>query len=406
MTRVLTRLLGFAALSLALAVQPAAAQNPFAPVIEVNEDVITAYELQQRRLFLRVISPSNAGEAKVRQDLIDDRLRAQALRQAGLTLSEEDIREGMEEFAARGGLTADQLIQALAARGVAKETLADFVSIGISWRDLIRARFGNRVEISEADVDRALAAASGGSGVRVLLSEIIMPAPPQQLDAVLARAERIAETTSIQQFSSFARQYSATASRGRGGRLDWSPLTNLPPQLRPIILGLAPGQVTQPIPIPNAVALFQLRAIEETEASAPEYSAIEYAKYYIPGGRSPEAQAEAARVATRVDVCDDLYGIAKDQPEEVLERLTQPPAEIPQDVAIELAKLDKDEVSTTLVSSDGQALVFLMMCGRTAAATQDVSRDAVAGRLRSDRLAGLAESYLEQLRAEARIREK
>jgi peptidyl-prolyl cis-trans isomerase SurA len=390
----------------ALCASMSAAQNPFATAIEVNEDIITNFELQQRQLFLSVISPANSSADFARSELIDDRLRMQTIRQFGFELAEEDLRAGMEEFAGRANLSADELIGALAQRGVAVETFREFVGTGLAWRDLIRARFGGRVQISDAEVDRAIAAASSGSGLRVLLSEIIMPAPPPRAAAVLARAERISQTRSEAQFSSFARQFSATASRGRGGRLEWTPITNLPAQLRPLILGLAPGEVTQPIPIPNAVALFQLRAIEETDAPDREYSAIEYAQYFIPGGRSEAAQAEAERVRNKVDVCDDLYGIAKDQPEDVLQRESKAPSEIPQDIALELAKLDRNEVSTALVSSDGQSLVFLMMCGRTADVGEDVSRDAIAARLRSERLAGLAETLLEQLRADARIREK
>ncbi len=405
--RLVTRILPMLAAAALLApASPAMAQNPFAPVIEVNDDIITAYEIEQRQRFLRIVSPANSGLETTRQELIDDRLRMQVIRQVGLEATEEGIRAGMEEFAGRADLTADQFIDVLAQRGISEETFRDFVSVGISWRELIRARFGNRVSISDQEIDRALAAASTGSGVRVLLSEIIMPAPPAQADAVLARAERIAQSTTFAEFSTFARQYSATASRGQGGRLGWTPITNLPPALRPQILALAPGEVTQPIALPNAVALFQMRDIQETEAPAPEYSAIEYARYFIPGGRSEAALNEAAKIRARVDRCDDLYGVAKGQPEEVLVRDTKAPGEVPQDIAIELAKLDKDEVSTALTTADGSALVFLMMCGRTPALDQEVSRDAIAARLRQERLTGLADSFIQQLRADARIRER
>ena len=402
----MTRFLPLIALLALLVPLPAAAQNPFAPVIEVNEDVITAYEIQQRLLFLRVISPSNATEEVARQELIDDRLRMQAVRQAGLEPTEQDILDGMEEFAGRANLGAEQFLQALAERGVSEESFRDFVAVGISWRDLVRARFGSRVEISEAEIDRAIAAASTEGGVRVLLSEIIMPAPPERFDEVLARAEQISRVTSFAEFSSFAEEFSATESRNQGGRLNWSPLTSLPPPLRPLVLALSPGEVTRPIPLENAVALFQLRGIQETGVPSPDYSAIEYARYFIAGGRTEEALAEAARIRSRVDVCDDLYGVAKGQPPEVLVRETKAPGEIPRDIALELAKLDKDEISTALTTADGQALVLLMMCGRTTEATEDLSRDEVANRLRQDRLSGFSDSFLEELRAAARIRER
>ncbi|WP_201722345.1 peptidylprolyl isomerase, partial [Sulfitobacter sp. HI0040] len=207
----------------------------------------------------------------------------------------------------------------------------------------------------------------------------------------------------VDQFSAFARQYSATPSRDQGGRLPWTPVEQLPPAIQPLIMALAPGEVTAPLPIPGGIALFQLRDIEETGRPRREYSAIDYAAYYIPGGRSPEALARAAEIRTQVDRCDDLYGVAKGQPEQVLSRVTKAPAEIPQDIAIELAKLDPGEVSTALTGSDGRTLVFLMLCSRTAAVNQEADRDQVVGALRQNQLQGYSDQLLEQLRADARI---
>jgi peptidyl-prolyl cis-trans isomerase SurA len=403
----MTRLLARLTLCLAALAAPAAAQNIFAPVIEVNEDVITGYELQQRLAFLEVVSPLAASEERARESLIEDRLRQQAVAQFGLTATEDQVLAAMTEFAARGGLELEQFLNVLSEQNISEQTFRDFVSVGIGWRDLIRGRFGNRVEVTEADIDRAVAASTQGSALRVLLSEIIIPAPPEELEAVLALARQISETTSFAVFSDAAQQFSATASRDRGGRLDWTPITDLPEPLRPLLLSLTPGEVTDPIPLENAVALFQLRDIQETERPAPTFEAIEFARLFIPGGRSEAALAEAARVAAEVDTCDDLYGVAFGDPEEVLQRDTLAPAEIPNQIALELAKLDENEVSTALVSTDGTSLVFLMLCGRTAAiAGEEINREAVANQLRQERFTGFADSYLEQLRADARIRDK
>ena len=77
--------------------------------------------------------------------------------------------------------------------------------------------------------------------------------------------------------------------------------------------------------------------------------------------------------------------------------------EIPQDVAIELAKLDPGEVSTALTRANGETLVFLMLCNRTTAANADVNREAVVSSIRQRKLEGYATQLLEQARAEARI---
>ena len=381
---------------------PVSAQNLFAPVAKVNESVVTEFEVQQRQRFLEVLNAPGATREGALTSLIDERLRNEAVAEAGIELTPQGIEDSLAEFASRADLSTEEFTQALGQSGVSRETFRDFVVNSVGWRELVRARYASRVQITDAEINRALGETQG-SGVRVLVSEIIIPAPPQQAARVNALAEQISQSKSTAEFSNYASRYSATASRGRGGRLPWQNLTDLPPSLQPLILDLAPGEVTDPLPIPNAVALFQLRDIEETSVAAPTYSEIEYAAYYIPGGRTEPALAQAAQIRGRIDTCDDLYGIAKGQPAEVLERVKKAPSDIPQDVAIELSKLDTGEVSTTLTRANGQTLMLLMMCGRTAAANASASREDVTNALRQERLTGYAEQLLEQLRADARI---
>ena len=381
---------------------PVSAQNLFAPVAKVNESVVTEFEVQQRQRFLEVLNAPGATREGALTSLIDERLRNEAVAEAGIELTPQGIEDSLAEFASRADLSTEEFTQALGQSGVSRETFRDFVVNSVGWRELVRARYASRVQITDAEINRALGETQG-SGVRVLVSEIIIPAPPQQAARVNALAEQISQSKSTAEFSNYASRYSATASRGRGGRLPWQNLTDLPPSLQPLILNLAPGEVTGPLPIPNAVALFQLRDIEETSVAAPTYSEIEYAAYYIPGGRTEPALAQAAQIRGRIDTCDDLYGIAKGQPAEVLERVKKAPSDIPQDVAIELSKLDTGEVSTTLTRANGQTLMLLMMCGRTAAANASASREDVTNALRQERLTGYAEQLLEQLRADARI---
>ncbi|WP_299915590.1 peptidylprolyl isomerase [uncultured Roseobacter sp.] len=382
---------------------PTVAQGLFDPVVVVNDAVVTEFEVEQRQTFMRFLNAPGSNRQDVIDTLVDERLQAQAIASSGLEMTEEGIDAGLTEFAGRADMDKDQFIAVLGQNGVAEESFRSFVEVGIAWRELISARFGSRVEISEEEIDRALGSTTGTTGIRVLVSEIIIPAPPERKADVDQLAQEIAQSQSQDEFSDYAREFSATASREAGGRLPWQDLNRLPAALRPILLSLAPGEITDPLTIPNAVALFQLRGIEETGAPTQEFVAIEYAAYYIPGGRTPAGLSAAQKLQAQVDQCDDLYGIAQGQPEEILDRTTLPPAEIPQDIALELSKLDPGEVSTALTRNNGQTLVFLMMCGRTAAVNEDVAREDAARALRSARITTYAEGFLDQLRADARI---
>ena len=99
--------------------------------------------------------------------------------------------------------------------------------------------------------------------------------------------------------------------------------------------------------------------------------------------------------------------MADGQPPEVLERISKAPEEIPQDVALELAKLDPGETSATLTRSDGQTLMLLMLCGRSARLEGEGPTDRdITVFITNRRLDSFANGYLEELRAEARIVER
>ncbi|NVK14989.1 MAG: peptidylprolyl isomerase [Rhodobacteraceae bacterium] len=387
---------------LSLTALPAGAQNLFAPAITVNDEVITRYELEQRARFQAALRVPGDPLETAREELINDRLKLQVLQQAGIELSDEDISAGMEEMAGRANLSLSEFLTALQQQGVAPQTLRDFTRVGLGWREYTRARFLSQARPTPAEIDRAMGSAGTGS-VQVLLSEFIVPINDQNAAQVEELIEQVSRLKGYDSFAAAATQYSAAASRNEGGRLPWMPLTKLPPQLQEIVLALKPGEISEPLPLQNAVALFQMRGVREVEGAAPRYTAIEYATYFVPGGPTPEGLAAVQKVVNSVDTCEDFYGLAQGQDPSVLDIQSLPPADIPRDIALELAKLDPNETSTALTRNNGQTAVVLMLCGRTADLGEGANRETVANALVAQRMTSLTDSFLEQLRADARI---
>ncbi len=384
----------------------AAAQGLFTPVATVDGRAVTAFERDQRARMLQVFrAPGDLQEAAL-NSLIRERLQRAEADRLNLTVTPEELADGETEFASRADLGREAFLQALAADGVAAETFRDFVAAGLLWRKAVAARFEGRVGVSETEIDRALADDGRRPRIRVLLSEIILPADTPEASArARALGAELAGITTEAGFEAAAREVSASPSREAGGRIDWIALNDLPAALRSLILPLAPGEVAGPVPVPNAVVLFQLRALEELPPGEPDTRALDYAAFYIAGGRSPEALAEAARLRARVDTCDDLYGVAQDLPAARLERETLPGGQIPADIAFELAKLDPGEVSTALTRAEGQTLVFLMLCDRIPdrGEAEAPSRARIRDRLVNQRAAAYADNYLAELEANATI---
>jgi peptidyl-prolyl cis-trans isomerase SurA len=375
------------------------AQDLFSPRMYVNDRVITNYEVQQRAEFLKVLRAPGNPEDEALKALIEDRLRQTESERLGLTLTDQEVLQGMEEFASRANLNAEGLIAELTKVGISAETFRDFVSAGLLWRKAVRARFLGQVPISELDVDRALEAETRPRALQVLVSELVIPAEPGREDEALALAQRLSDTvTSEGAFSSAARQYSAAPTAGSGGRLDWMPLTNLPAAIGGAILALGPGEVSDPVTVPGAVVLFQLRDVALDPNAEPVSVTVEWADFLI----ADDAEL-IAEIRANADECADLFPFANGLPEDRLTVTKGPASEVPGDVGLELARLDPGESSIALTRSGFRR--FIMLCSRELTREEPVSRDRVREVVINQKLEGLAEGYLEELRSAAFIRE-
>ena len=377
-----------------------AAQAQFSPIKIVNERAISQYEYDQRLLFMQLLRQPGDLEVESMKGLIDDRLRQFAADQAGVLLTPEALKTGMEEFAARANLTGEEFIKAIAQGGVDAETYRDFVLSGLLWRDLVRAKFGQRVQISEAAIDRALTNFKPTSAITVLTSEIVIPATGAGRSAALALARKlVADLKSGGDFAAVARNNSSGPTAGNGGAVDWKRLSEFAPEAAVAVRALAPGQISAPVILDDTVVIYLLREQAQEEIAAAGSAVVDYAEYSIPNDAT--VSATAAKIRSQTDSCDDLYTIARGQPADRLRRQTLPQAQLPTDVAGALALLDAGESSTAVTR--GGARIYLMLCSRGSAPEDQPSRDEIRLQLINQQLGTLAEIYLEELRSEAII---
>lgn len=405
--RKMGRIRAWVAAALVVACQglPAQAQDLFAPVMFVNDQVISRYELTQRVLFLQLLrQPGDLTEVAM-ETLINERLQMQATKAVGLELTAEQVMAGMTTFAAQANLTAEEFITAIGQGGVEPQTFRDFVSAGAAWRELIRAKYGPQAAISEAEIDRAIAAGlAPGGPVQVLLSEIVLPTDGSvEGGDAMALARRLASGILTESgFNNAARRYSVSDTALSNGRLDWQPIAGLPPAVDANLRAMKVGTVSEPFRRAGQVVLYFLRGIRQEGGEASTTLALDYAEFLVPEG--PNTEAEIARIRAGADTCDALYAFGRGQPADRLTRtiLPVPEGQVPADLGRVLAGLDANEIDAS--TRRGGFRVLVMLCSRAPVTEVPVNRDEVRTRLLNARLSGQAELFLSELRAEAVIR--
>ena len=386
----------FLALLLAvLDVLPAEAQSLYSPVLQVGDRVVTRYQIEQRATFLTLLGAPGDTRELAREQLINEAIQLDAARAQGIEPPPEMIEQGITEFASRANLTAEQFLDITQSRGISPATVRDFFTAGVAWRETIRARFGDelRATVQPDDIRRTLARTGTEGGLRVLISEVILPiGSPETVRASQTRAQEIAALQTEADFAAAARRYSDASTAARGGELNWFAIETLPEPVQNAVRNMQPGQISRPVTLDNGIGVFLLRDRETVPAGTPETLSVDYALFLV-----PEGAAEAQAVAGRVDVCDDLYGEAKGLPETRLVRETKPVGQLPGDIRAAVAELDANETTTAL--KRGDTATVLMLCERKPALESTVDFEIIGNRILNVRLGTRAAHYLAELRA-------
>ena len=260
-------------------IAPASAQDSLKIAAVVNDDVITVLDIVVRTRIALIASnqsdtPENRSQLVVPalRNLIDERLKAQAVKAYGIEVVEADVDSHLQQLAQHNNMTEDQFKSELVRRGVLVDSFTDQIRIEIGWAQLVRQRFRAAATVTDKDVDDELAQYRQNVGKpEYALAEIFLPVYGTN-DAAEVRATADGLMDQLRggaDFAALARQFSQSATASIGGELGWNRLDQFDPAVAAAIGGMQPGQVTGPIQIPGGYSILMLRERRET-AAAPD----------------------------------------------------------------------------------------------------------------------------------------
>jgi peptidyl-prolyl cis-trans isomerase SurA len=371
------------------------AKDTFAPAIQVDEMIITQYEIDQRALFFELLKFPGNHKKEAEKSLIDDRLKFRAAQKSNVEVNPAALIFELEMFAKRANLTIDQFSKRLKKEGVDRITWENYMQIPILWFETINRKFSSK--ISSSMLRRNIENQSGStSEIQVLLTEIIIPVQIGFEDEANQKIEDLRKIRSLKKFSEAAFSNSVAPTREVGGKIKWQNLSNLPSVVRPLIAGLSIGEVTEPLPIAGGLAIFQLRDLREGNRKSRS-KFVDYAEFTFKKNTKTKNL-----IINNVMICDDLYSFLNRIKKADLKRNNVMENSLSKELSNILSELDKNEF--IIQENDSTAAKLFMVCGRSEKeklSTGDINK--ISRTIANKRLLSLANSYLDNLRQEARI---
>ena len=371
------------------------AKDIFAPKIKVNEMIITQYEIDQRSLFFELLKFPGNHKKEAEKSLIDDRLKLIAAEKFNIEPNSTALKFEMEMFAKRANLTVEQFAKRLKKAGVDRVTWENYMQIPILWFETVNQKFASEISSSMFN-DNASNQSAVTSEIQVLLTEIIIPVQLGFEEEANQRIASLRKIKSLESFSEAASTYSVAPTRDVGGKIKWQNISSLPAVVRPLIAGLSIGEVSEPLPISGGLAIFQLRDLRESNKKSKS-SFVDYIEFKFK--KNPKINE---LIMSNVMMCDDLYSFLKSAQEAELKRKNEKENSLSKELRNTLSELDQNEF--VFKDQDGITSKLLMVCGRKEKENLSKSdMNEISRSLANKRLLSLANSFLENLRQEARI---
>lgn len=247
-------------------------------VAQVNEEIVTLYELEEAALPFLIQQGQNpqllTNEARraalleeVLEDLVDRILVQQEADKEGVQIAEQEIDQWMAQTRQQQGLTEPQFRQMIAQYGIEYEDYRQIIRDNLLRMRVLqmRARGGG---VSESEVESVYRRRYGADMTeRYVEVRHILLVPDQATGGEAGARERAAELRERieggESFEEIAEANSQGPGASDGGYLGSFRRGQLDESFEEVIFSLPEGELSQPIATPFGIHLIEILSVEE-----------------------------------------------------------------------------------------------------------------------------------------------
>jgi peptidyl-prolyl cis-trans isomerase SurA len=227
-------------------------------VAVVNQELVTAAEVEQRIARVRAeaernrqqLPPPAALRQQVLDQLIDERVQVTNARDVGAKVDEAELDRAVNNVALQNQMTLAQLRQRLRQEGIEYAKFRDNVRDQLMMERVREKEVMSRIRVTDAEIDAFLDERRAAVGMvdQLNIAQILVTVPEHASDAVVserrARAEAaLARLRAGEDFAKVAREVSEDANRAEGGGIGLRPADRLPDVFVNAVKNLKPGDL-------------------------------------------------------------------------------------------------------------------------------------------------------------------
>ena len=378
------------------------AENKFDPVIIVNETIISKFELSQRIILLNILQLDGDIQKKASDELINAKLINEFAQNNNISISEEKVQEGIRELAQQFNLSIESFLLEVSKIELATETIRTFVKDRILLTELVQYKFANRASIGDDEIDSFII--NGSASLEINLLEIVLPFDYNNRNEVynLALSLKNKNSEGIT-FEALAKKYSKSDSSINGGNIGWISIDQLPPDMGSLFLTSDLNTLIGPKVFDNVIILYKLVNVREVPLFQNTRVIIDYVELNL-SKNSEINLSSAVQIFENNNNCLNLQFELERYPtlKGKLIRNTIEELKISEKKYEKIKTLDIGENAILKGGNLSENPILIMLCSRRQEISEN-DREIARQYLFSKRLVSLADGFIADLKAEAKI---
>ena len=241
-------------------------------VAVVNQEALMQSELEAKldavyqNLRQRNITPPSRDTLRrqVLDRLILDTIQQQQAEASGMRVADQELNAALNNVARQNKMSLPQFRQVLERQGIPFSSVRDQIARELLISQLRQRRVGERIRISEQEVDNFLAQErSELNTTDYRLQQITVAIPEKATPAQVAEAESRAQALYQQllegaDFSRIAIEHSDDEYALQGGEMDWRRGSELPVLLADQVPGMTSNEISLPLRSPSGFHIVRL----------------------------------------------------------------------------------------------------------------------------------------------------
>lgn len=256
-------------------VQPKTQEEAKVVIANLQKEFVQSVVANEKSSF----RSQGAARKEILEELIAERLKLQEAKKHSVLATDEEVKQLILGLAQKNKTDEKGFSEMLSKMGVSPDSFRDRLKADVSWKNVIRRRFGHEVQVATRDVERIIASHNDltlGPQIELQLQKISLPLPAKAPESVrialLGNAEKLRKEFKA---CSSTKTLAATIQGAKFEDLGVKQADSLVDPAKSLILKTKAGEMTPPNITGQAVELYAVCAKNERTANEKRKSDAE-----------------------------------------------------------------------------------------------------------------------------------